>query len=487
MEVGIDEPLGQRVPASRIFLRQCYRDLFPVIWKAFQTGKRATVCLTGTPGVGKSMFGLCFLFKLVRFLKASAASDAKPAEFGLGLNGTIVYEHVSNVRDASSPDFYIIDAIANTVHTTSVRPTPLLRDLHTFLMRDGPCANADVSCAVLWISSPRADSFQKGTETLGGEAFVLNPWDANELVECWRRGCAVVENLPNKESSEAVRVTAKEVLDALDDNTDEDEKTEALLRRWVGEFGPVARRVLNPVMAHQRLVGALRDLGGRDIDELAEIATANDPGGETNRFKHSHRLLLMVPSADFSTYHFVPSSVAIGRKILQKQLAGGVQYAQSLMGKLVGAHLGLVFEPFAHHMLAAGNTWRIRSLAAGGAEEEFKLPALKTVDVANGQVEALPLKADEYYVPTDPTYAVVDSWCATDMFQVTVSPSHPIKSGAKQFKALKGKGPCRLIFVVPSGLAPQFVQQPLVDAKGKHCDGGPHGGWNSVPQYVLGL
>jgi hypothetical protein len=125
-----------------------------------------------------------------------------------------------------------------------------------------------------------------------------------------------------------------------------------------------------------------------------------------------------------------------------------------MTGKLAGAHLGLVFEPFAHHMLATEGTWRICSLAEGGAEEEFKLSALSTVGrrrrVGKGS-SAVGREVLRVYVPTDPTYAVVDSWTVIDMFQMTVSASHPIKSGSKQCMALKGKGPTRLIFVEPSG------------------------------------
>ena len=115
------------------------------------------------------------------------------------------------------------------------------------------------------------------------------------------------------------------------------------------------------------------------------------------------------------------------------------------------------------------------------------LPPLDTIDVRNHEVAALVLEEKKYYVPTDPNYAVVDSWSGTSMFQMTVSLDHPIKSGAKQYKALRGKGLTRLIFVVPKKHALVFAQQPLVDAKGKVHEEGPLGGWNSVPQFVLGL
>ena len=478
--MGVTEPLGQLLPATRIFVRKCYHELEHAIWRALNAEARVTILLTGTPGIGKSVFGLWFIFKLVHFLKTARASVDNLARFGQGLNGTIVVEHVTNPCD--TPTFYVIDVTASTIHSTSDRPMSLLRNKHTLLVKDGPCTNSDILCSALWISSPRADSFQKGTELLVGCTYVMPPWDDDELVDCWRSGCVVMRPL-----DAPTLLIAEAVFDALDSDADDDAKTEALLRRWSGEFGPVPRRVFNPAMAHSKLAGALADLGGEDIKALAGIATAARVAGESNKLKHSHRLLLMVPSQDYTAFDFVPSSVAIGRKILQKQLSEDLEYAQSLMGKLAGAHLGLVFEPYAHRTLATGGTWAIRGLAGDNKEELLVLPSLDTIDVRDNEVPALVLEEKKYYVPTDPNYAVVDSWSGVNMFQMTVSLGHPIKSGAKQYKALSRKGLTRLIFVVPKKHALAFAQQPLVDAKGKVHERGPLGGWNSVPQFVLGL
>jgi hypothetical protein len=75
------------------------------------------------------------------------------------------------------------------------------------------------------------------------------------------------------------------------------------------------------------------------------------------------------------------------------------------------------------------------------------------------------------------------------MFQITVGLSHPIKSNSKHFKALRGKGPTRIIFVVPKDIEDKFQRQPLVLADGKPFKGtgGPSEGWNDVQQFVLSL
>ena len=469
------------MPAERIFIRQCYRDLEIKVWSAFKTNERVEVALTGTPGIGKSMFGLYFLFKLVSFLKAENACPATPAKFGLGLNGIIVYEFVKNVGD--NPDFWVLDVATRTIYNTGADVRMFTNDPRAFLVKDGPCQSRPVACSVLWVSSPRAGAFQKFKESTPGCRFVLPPWDSDELIECLRRGCLPFV-LPENADSKDARRAAHEAVDALDDKT---ASTEATIRRWAADLGPVPRRMIDPAAAYRNLEGALRDLGHEDLDHLSRIAQSADGSGEVTKFKHSHRLLLMVPSDDLSTFNFVPSSVSVGRKILQLRLDSNLQRAESLLGQMTGAHRGLVFEPYAHHLLAAGGKWPIRNLAAGGRDEELDLGPLSTVEVSNQQVEDLVIEAGKYYVPSDPTYAVVDSWCLHNMFQITVGQDHPIASGAKQYTALKGKNFRRLIFVVPKALAATFPEQPLVDSKGRRSKEGPRGGWNDVPQFVLGL
>lgn len=247
--------------------------------------------------------------------------------------------------------------------------------------------------------------------------------------------------------------------------------------------------MFRPSKAYTKLTAALRhDLGTKALEKLTEIATSADSSGEPTRFKMSHRLLLMIPSEDYTTYNFIPSSVKIGRRILKKTFESDLKNAQSLMGAMSGAHFGLVFEPYAHFVLASGGTFTIRNLK-DDVIEDFKLEPLTTAEIDNSQLKYLELKDNKYYVPTDPTFAVIDSWSKRDMCQMTVGFHHAIKSTAKQFKALQGKGPTRIIFVVPKPKEAAFTVQPLVLATGKNpvWAGAPKGGWNNIDQFVLGL
>ncbi len=486
MDIAITEPLGQRVPENRIFIRQCYIDLFPKIWGFLASKSRVTITLTGTPGIGKSLFGLVFILELVRFLQEKKASPSKLASFGLGLNGRIVYEFVKEVN--AKPTYYLIDTEAKSISKTDENPSDWLDDEHAFLIKDGPCDDYPAHCSTVWLSSPRAGSFQKAFELAEGW-LIMSPWTADELVECWKAGCAPKHlfPLPSDDFGALAWAAAKDVFEVLEDGLSEPERHEAVLRRWIAELGPVARRVFNPTKGYVNLAAALDDLSTDALSTLVKIATSQDATGESTKFKMSHRLLLMIPSPDFTAYKFVPSSVKIGHSILRMSLETDLKTAQSLMGLMSGAHLGLVFEPYAHFVLAKGGTFQIRNLTTD-ALTEAKLPVRVTVQVENSQLPALGLEANKYYVPTDPCFAVIDSWTLEDMFQLTASLHHPIKSTAKQFKALKGKGPKRIIFVVPKTIEGNFKAQSLVLANGKpSVGGGPKGGWNDVEQFVLGL
>jgi hypothetical protein len=491
LDVGVAEPLGQFLPQNRLFVRKCYSDLFSFVWDMFKKDCRETVTLTGTPGIGKSVFGLLFLIELVRFLRASAASPEKIVDFGLGLNGQIVYEHAKGVESNST--FFLIDTNKNTISFSHDAPLAWLSNPHTFLIKDGPCKDYVVNCSVLWLSSPRAGSFQKAGDNAKG-SFILPPWETDELVECWRQGCAPKElfTINNQKSNKAALEAAAEALSALDEGADENAKHEATLRRWIADLGPVARRVFNPAKAYGKLADAEKDLGDKDLDSLSEFVQGKDTGGGSSKFQQSHRLLLMLPGEDFTTYEFIPSSVKIGRKILRKALETDLSRARKLMGTMTGCNLGLVFEPYAHFILSQGEEFTIRNLD-NNTTEQFKTTKSETFNVSNAQLYAgdFTLKPNTYYAPTDPTFAVIDSWTDKVMFQMYAGnqSKHAMKSGSKQFMALKGKGPDRIIFVMPKGRADNFAKQPLVDTKGKKPVGenGPRGGWNDVKQYVLAL
>lgn len=62
------------------------------------------------------------------------------------------------------------------------------------------------------------------------------------------------------------------------------------------------------------------------------------------------------------------------------------------MGRLTGVHLGLVFEPYVHFLLAQGGTFTFRNLANDATQtEDLQMARRQSVPVDNEQLDAQPL------------------------------------------------------------------------------------------------
>jgi hypothetical protein len=191
----------------------------------------------------------------------------------------------------------------------------------------------------------------------------------------------------------------------------------------------------------------------------------------------------------------------IARKILRWEHDKTMNVVESLLGQVRGAREGLVFEPYAHRMLSLGGEWSIRRLFKVGHADEasettLKLGELETVDVTNENITGAAgpslSSRGKYYIPRSSTFPVIDAWTCTALqevwfFQMTVSETHPLKTGSHMFKALRKRGmvPKGLVFVVPSRICEGYSYQKEVKADGKTPQGAT--GWNDIPQYVLGL
>lgn len=237
VQLDDEEPLGQKMPRQRIFVRECYTEILDKIWNLYQSQRRTTVTLTGTPGIGKSLFGLLFLIELIRFFRSGqVSSDELCGGLGLELNGRIIYEHVRAMGSAAT--YYLIDTAAEAITKQYEKLAIWLGDTNVFLVKDGPCDDYDVSCQVLWVSSPRAGSFQKASE-LGENTLVMPPWTPDEIVACWTAGCApaTLFPLPTSDKGRLARTAGEDALSVLDETLSEDAKHERVAP-LDGRFGP---------------------------------------------------------------------------------------------------------------------------------------------------------------------------------------------------------------------------------------------------------
>ncbi|KAL1520713.1 hypothetical protein AB1Y20_022282 [Prymnesium parvum] len=546
VDLGVTNAFGQQIPAGRIFVRQCYRSLFTIIWDFFcNSAVDSTFMLSGTPGVGKSLLGLLFLIDLINFLMSFNHQQIcnKNARLGMAiLDGRIVYEHCNGSRGRS--DFYLIDVLTRrVVKMDEWKPTQ--RDSTIFLIKDGKCDIFDFAGPTFWVSSPRPDDFREVSKRYNVKKAFMPPWDEAEILSCWKANCAP-EGLfsevsfdttsPSREAIVALDAYAEMYVEhqptllvamfkggvagvggapSKDDLTaalrdikekmaDDAVTQEAVLRRWILDLGAVPRRVFLPKEAYERLDGGFRDAKKKDFETLSEyIDTSGCSENQTSaNFKESHALLLMQAHPDFLGYDLIPASVRVGKRILSEMLKKQVKEAESLIGRVQGSNKGLVFEPYAHFKLRnAGQKLIAYSLADTKLTLELDFcTAMEETPVSNLALSdpAFSIDDGKFYVPTDAAFPVINSWTSKYMFQMTVSSlttsmGHPIKSVSALFKIISGKADIKhLVFVMPRS-EEQYLHQMVPQAH--ICSNrtppistnGPQGGWTGFTQHVLFL
>jgi hypothetical protein len=499
VDVGSTRPLGQRVMSKRIYIRPCYTALALRVRKSLEADNITVV--SGSPGIGKSLFGLLFMADMVRAMRDSE-TQSLPLKGPLSGINCVLYEHRATEKDLAVT--YHVNVKSGTI--TKI-PTASASDLvacsTTLLIKDGACQWYDTECPVLWILSPRFEGLRKLRMLSDVRMLYVPPMEAEELVQCVAKGCAPPDLFKIANSAEADSVEVrKTMIDAAGHvgngmDTTDTATQEAIIRRWAADLGPFARLVFNPKIGYGDVAGALHSL--REVSSFMKLSQiALGKLGEGDDFTHSHRLVTVSPSADFTTFALTPASKRIALKFFEFELKHTMDFVDSWLGVLTGARLGLAFEPIAHKILSGGvNNLEMRTLNIDGRSEvmELNLGQMQTKEISNSVItncEAVLNRGGVYYTPEDPSFPVIDAWTKDYFFQMTVSKDHPLKSGSRVFNALKSRGlaPKGIVFVVPETLYAEYKRQPYLLANGNPRpvgkDGQPTSGWN-LPQFVVGL
>jgi len=429
---GETNPFGQEVPRGRIFKRECHEPLMSKVFESFE--RKPQVLLTGTPGVGTSLFGLLFLLELIRRIRAVRAyPDAEHAPWLKELGGRIVYEYKTGSRPDSSMNtlFYVIDTEKETVVQVDGPPFPFL-ERDTFLIRDGPCASKLFDGYIFWTSSPDTYYFQH-FRTWDAQLLHMPAWTEAELIECWRSGCGyarlfsrlkqeATQDRPRSDVIAALEVlvdfcelelpvrhrlskdeVAPEIHTHLAEVVDQPEYQEAVLRRWIADLGPVAGRVLDPVYGYNmrgcefgpcKYVGLCEDKL-KTAQRVFLVRNCFYPNDMTSA-NHVHDLLIIQATSDFYNFVFLPASPSLGRSILSTMLHDELKKAQALLGRAQGTNKRLVFAPLAHHVLRTSNAaFLAHSLTKPGETIEVQLGSLQECKVTDNEVCQPTFKIEE--------------------------------------------------------------------------------------------
>jgi len=219
-----------KLPHKKAIVRACYHTLSQTVWKLFNDGKR-DVAVSGTPGIGKTIFGVLFLIDLVRTIRMSLTM-ATPLP--LGLTEPIVFYEVALTETLFQ---FTIGADGLQVDVVEDLDVPD----NTIAVRDGNCKVANFNCYQFVLTTPKsktAHEFMKDQPL-----YCLPHWQTSEMIECWKLigGPEITEN------PLCYAEVGKKIWDDVKATYSPDIFTEMMWRRLIKELGHVPRRIFNAV------------------------------------------------------------------------------------------------------------------------------------------------------------------------------------------------------------------------------------------------
>jgi hypothetical protein len=403
-----------QVEIKTLYVRKCYEDVFDLLLERISRGFKS-FAISGTPGIGKSLFFVYILYRLMGDFRAKTLS-LKP--------NRVVY-HIGSAYEC-------FDLQQQVVTTISKRYAEILvREQDTFYVIDGrtsePLAS---SCVVLFISSPRSELYKNFVKQKMAKEWFIPVWTLAELQTC-QRHC--YPSLPTETLQERHRI-----------------------------YGGVARFVFHEdysIQVPDEMQKALCDVDAvRGVKYVGEV---------TKIFPQSHTLLqIMVGDDEYGNpYQFIGLDVAtkfVGEQLWIRHSVQMITNLQEMFGGSPNEISRHLFEIYGHRFFSVGGQTLKCKCLESGTVTDF------TLDVLQGQrntfgKDTIPTVEDllgKYYEPTDDdNFPAVDSLSPQGMFQFTVAAEHPIRGVQILQKLCKLYTEPKLYFVVPPHRFAAFKKQ----------------------------
>jgi hypothetical protein len=400
---------------KKMYVRKCYQDVFNLLLE--NIGKES-FAISGTPGIGKSLFFVYILHRLIK--------DCKEKTLALRPN-LIVYQHAN-----AYTCFYLQEQIVTTLMQNEA--AILVREKSTFYVIDGHVSIPLLgSCVSLFISSPRSDNYKDFVKQKVAKQWYFPVWTLEELQTCWQYCYSDLLFEPLKDRYRIYGGIA----------------------RWVFEIAP---NTMEPALA--------------DVDAVRGVRSIGIP---TNIFTTTHTLLHIIVSSD-GCYQFTHVDIAskyVGEQLWQRHSAQMLTNLRDMFGGSPSEISRHLFEIYGHTIFSTGGqTLKCKSLEdAGVPVTEITLADLNGHRFTFGK-DTIPTAAaltGGYYEPTDDdNFPAVDSLSSQGMFQFTVAAEHPIRgvSILRQLSSLYAEP--KLYFVVPRHRFEKFKKQSFKSKHGKN-------------------
>ncbi|OAJ36810.1 hypothetical protein, variant 4 [Batrachochytrium dendrobatidis JEL423] len=406
---------------QKLYVRECYKDVFELLLKHISPSMES-FAISGTPGIGKSLFFVYILYRLMDDF-AEKTLSLKP--------NRIVYQMGSTYKCFDLQQQLV-------TRTTEFDAEELVWKQDTFYVIDGrtsePLAS---SCIVLFISSPRSEWYKEFVKQKMAKEWYFPVWTLDELQTC-RLHC--YPGLKIEMLQERHRIC-----------------------------GGVARFVFHndySIPVPKKMLSALADVNA--------AVGVKYVGETTDIFPASHTLLqILVGDDEFgNTYQFTDLDVAseyVGEQLWQLRSSQMITNLQEMFGGAPNEISRHLFEIYGHVVFSTGRkTLKCRCLEDGKATK-ITLDALNSQRTTFGK-NTIPTAAalnGNYYEPTDDdNFPAIDSLSQQGMFQFTVAAEHPIRGVDILTQLCNLYDEPKLYFVVPPHRFKGFKKQTFKAKKG---------------------
>jgi hypothetical protein len=403
---------------KKLYVRKCYVDLFDLLLEKITLGKKS-FAISGTPGIGKSLFFVYILHLLMKDYSKKTLS-LKP--------NRIVYQ-----RNTEITCFDLENSTAVALGLLQARPLVFQKD--TLYIIDGPSNPLSSACITLYISSPRSDQYKSFVKQEGATEWYFPVWTIDELQTCQ---CQCYPDLSIEILTERFRV-----------------------------YGGVARIVFDQdysIKFPKTMEHALAD-----VNAVKAVKNFCIP---TSIFETTHTLLHIIVSNDgkFEFRHVDIASEYVGEQLWKMYYQEMILNLQEMFGGSPSVISRHIFEIFGHLVFSkGGQTLKCRCL-----EDDDDTISTITLDRLNSPKNtfgknSIPtaISPASYYEPTDDdNFPAIDSFSPQGMFQFTVSAEHPIRGVDILARLCKLYHEPKLYFVVPPHQFEKFKRQSFKGRKG---------------------
>ena len=414
---------------SKLFERQCYKELLKMIMDAWNNPKQFHVLLIGTPGTSKTFFLNYVAFKLL----------SVPRDFNVVIcyDGWVVSVDPKD-KIQVGVDLQEFDSILNLTGTV------VLYDCSKKNSNPPHTARAKVLAA----SSFNPEQYKDFTK-LFCTTLCMPLWSLDELELC-RQACFETKHV-QKQSSQ---IPAAEDVDLpLYDVSAAELETKynlwgGVIRFTIGSQCNATEQDFLQAVSSMNLEAVFKAVGSWNQMEFKDLTI-------------THRLI-HADTQDMVLFQYKFCSQAACEAAIQQLAADAENKCRRFLTETSGASIfaslrGQVFEAYAHRVLATKEIISVRFLDGDGTEREDIHIGRRNLKV----FESLSDVGDSVYaVPKIRNFAAVDSLAAPYVaFSMTVSSDHPtVASGLlKILPFIQEKR--TLVFVVPRDIEATFQKQ----------------------------